>query len=350
MVEVRIPQVAGRSNRTDSGYFDDISKLAQVVVSNYDDGTPGIYVTLNPVNPALKARAANRIKSWARNTTSDSDILRRRWLPIDIDPVRPSGISSTDEEHEAALAVAKKIRDWLADIGWPEPILADSGNGAHLLYRIDLLNDHESTLLVQQCLEAIAFEWNDEMVTIDVGNYNAARIWKLYGTKVQKGDHTRKHPHRWSYVVEAPDDVGTVPLQRLKDLSNRRPLITPQSSDGFAGQKNSFDLESWLQRNGLHGRKQRLQDGWLWRLDDCPFSDDHSDGAYVGQLANGALYAGCHHNRCPHRTWRDLFDGANERKKHNVVRFSPPRQGESNDEESLVTALNLDSHGLRKPK
>ena len=30
----------------------------------------------------------------------------RRWLPIDIDPRRPAGIPSTDEEHDAAICLA----------------------------------------------------------------------------------------------------------------------------------------------------------------------------------------------------------------------------------------------------
>ena len=89
---------------THSGYFDDYGKLACAVEAlDADPSITGIYVTLNAVNPALLARRVNRIKmrlSRKDATTADTDIIRRRWLPVDIDPVRPSGVSSTDAEHE----------------------------------------------------------------------------------------------------------------------------------------------------------------------------------------------------------------------------------------------------------
>jgi hypothetical protein len=81
-----------------SGYFDSPEELAEKLEAL--DGLPtvqGVYVTLNPVNPALFSRRANRIKmrlSKKDATTADSDIVRRQWLPVDIDPVRPSGVSS----------------------------------------------------------------------------------------------------------------------------------------------------------------------------------------------------------------------------------------------------------------
>ncbi len=95
--EVRIPT----SRRTDSGYFDDPVALA-AAVRPYD-GRENVYITLNPVAPALLARAANRIKQGSRSTTSDRDVVARRWLPIDIDPRRPSDISASEAEREAAL-------------------------------------------------------------------------------------------------------------------------------------------------------------------------------------------------------------------------------------------------------
>ena len=82
------------------------------------------------------ARCSNRIKSRARTTTSDKDIARRRWLLIDCDAVRPADISSTDTEHEAALL--PRPRDIRRVLGrrkaCPRQLLADSGNGGHLLY------------------------------------------------------------------------------------------------------------------------------------------------------------------------------------------------------------------------
>lgn len=188
---------------TMSGYFDDLGKMAQAAAS-LSGKAPGVYATLNPPNPDLLARAANRVKEYARETTADRDILNRRWLPIDFDAVRPAGVSSTDTEHEAALDRAKSCREWLTAQGWPEPIFADSGNGAHLLYRVDLPTDDDR--VVEMCLKALAAKFDDAVVVVDVGNYNPARIWKVYGTLAAKGDSTPDRPHRLARILEVPHD------------------------------------------------------------------------------------------------------------------------------------------------
>src|SRR5690242_20174559 len=62
-------------------------------------GGQWLYVTLNPVPLALD-RSARK-----------DDILRRRWLTVDVDPVRAdSGQSATEEEHEAARLAAAQVR------------------------------------------------------------------------------------------------------------------------------------------------------------------------------------------------------------------------------------------------
>src|ERR1035438_4902484 len=72
--EVRSPK-AGRRG-TISGYFDDVERLADSVLP-IDGTVSGVYLTLNPCDRALFARATNRLKEHARDTTSDSNILRR---------------------------------------------------------------------------------------------------------------------------------------------------------------------------------------------------------------------------------------------------------------------------------
>ena len=135
VVELRVPK-AGR-NRTISGYFNVAATLVEAI-REMDGKGPGVYVTLNPVEPELLARANNRVRAFAETTTSDADIVLRRWLLVDCDPVRPAGISSSRQELEAALDAAEKVREHLRGRQWPEPILSLSGNGFHLLYRLPI--------------------------------------------------------------------------------------------------------------------------------------------------------------------------------------------------------------------
>lgn len=202
VVEIR----AFQGKKTASGYFDNREDFVAAAVG-LDRSGYQVYATLNGVNPTLLARAANRMKYGPKSTTSDKDILRRRWLPLDFDPNRPSDISSSNKEHRLAQERATEVKEYLTGLGWPEPIVGDSGNGHHLLYAINLPNDDASTALVKAALEALAFAFDDEEVKLDTGVHNAARIWKVYGTTARKGDSVPNRPHRVSTLINVPTEV-----------------------------------------------------------------------------------------------------------------------------------------------
>jgi hypothetical protein len=199
--------------RTMSGYYDydHLSLLAEHASRIAD--ADGIYILLNPCDPALLARSANHVTGWVAHTTVDIDILRRRWLPIDFDPKyqgrkRPAGISSSEPEHEAALVRAQECSQWLQEaMHWPEPIYADSGNGGHLLCHIALPNDEASRELLKRVLASIANRFTDDLVDVDTGVFNAARIWKLYGTWAQKGDSIPERPYRAAKILSYGGNV-----------------------------------------------------------------------------------------------------------------------------------------------
>ena len=147
LYELRCPKTS--QDGTISGYFDDLTKLADHA-DHWSGVAPAVYITLNPVKRDLLARAANRIQRRAREATADHEVAKRRRLLLDFDPVRPAGISSTDEEHAAALARTQECKDWLATHGFPDSLMADSGNGGHLVYGLDLPNDDPARLLVKE--------------------------------------------------------------------------------------------------------------------------------------------------------------------------------------------------------
>lgn len=294
-----------------SGYFNDSTTLAEKVgVLDSHADVQGIYITLNDVDPALLSRRANRIKmNLGRKdaTTSDADIVRRSWLPVDLDPVRPSGVSSTNEEHQASLERAGHVASWLAEHGFPEPVKADSGNGAHLLYHIDLPNDDAATDMVKSCLSVLDALFSDSRVTIDSANSNAARIWKLYGTTSRKGDNTSERPHRKARILLAPDKIQTVDRDLLQQLAGMLPTEAPPQ--GKSSKPPVLDLRTWLPEHGLSIRSEKpWQGGTLFVLDECPFSGSHQEGAFAIQFSNGAVFAGCHHSSCGggRQRWKEL--------------------------------------------
>lgn len=204
VIELRIPKLAGYG--TVSGYFDDLHKLAECA-SDWD-GEGNIYITLNPVNPALMARANNRVKRRATDTTADIEIPRRRFILIDADPQRPTGLSATEAEHEASFEVANKVKTFLMDErGFPDMFVADSGNGTHLVIPVDLPNDAATTQAIKNFLLGLGERFNTEVVKIDKVVYNAARVVKLWGTKAVKGENMPDRPHRYSRLLHVPEVI-----------------------------------------------------------------------------------------------------------------------------------------------
>ncbi|HWQ66168.1 MAG TPA: hypothetical protein VN372_04775 [Methanospirillum sp.] len=325
---------------TASGYFDDLQEAArQLLIIDADPRISGIYVTLNEVRPDLLARRANRIKyrlSKKDATTADADIITRRWLPIDIDPKRPSGISSSDPEHADALVRAESIATFLSGRGWPDPIIADSGNGAHLLYRIDIPNDEESRDLIKAVLRSLDIRFSDSRCTVDLANFNAGRIWKVYGTQSRKGDNFPLRPHRRSRILSVPDACTVVSADLLTSLAGLFPEDPPDNP--LPGAEKGIDLCAWLSSHGLSSTAKPYQGGMLYVLDTCPFSDAHTDGAFAIQFANGAIFAGCHHDSCGSgvQRWPELrqrFSGPGRDIGARLARLQSDRIREKRDAE-----------------
>jgi hypothetical protein len=200
---LKVRQRYGRP-RTVAGFFDydHLDQMAEEALK-VEAAAQGVYFIPNQLNPAILARRSNRVEEAEEGDgANDGDVIKRRWLMIDADPVRPAKISSTDDEKARSLEVVMRVHEHLRERGWPMPILADSGNGYHLCYPIDLPRDDGE--VVKRCLLALAARFDTAQVKIDPKLFNPARILKLYGTLSRKGDDTPERPHRRSCVLEVP--------------------------------------------------------------------------------------------------------------------------------------------------
>ena len=297
-----------RREHIESGYFDyeHISAVPEVLKRLLS--FRGVYVTVNPVNPDLLARAVNRLRPAGRNpTTADTDIVRRRWLLIDCDPRRASGVSSSNSEHESALAKAREIRDGLSSLGWPDPIMTDSGNGAQLMYRIDLPADDGE--LVRRVIGEIA-KASSEQVAIDTSVHNPARIWRLPGTMNCKGDSIPERPHRMARILEEPQDIVSVSREKMQDIVSYQSEDTQTDvpDDEWKHTMPAFDLDSWITQYCPElGSPQPWKGGRKWIFPVCPFNEAHTNkSAVLIQEPSGAVAFKCHHNGCSGNDWRAL--------------------------------------------
>jgi hypothetical protein len=275
IVEARIPHTP---RGTVSGYFDSPEALA-LAVERWD-GKGSIYVTANPVLPDLLARANNRLKEFARNTTKDKEIVSRAWFLVDLDPARVAGSSSTDIELTEAIVRRDDIIAFLREMGFPEPATAMSGNGGHALYAVDLTNADEVTRLFERALKALSARFSDNAVALDKSVFNPARIWKLYGTVAVKGDATPERPHRRSVIEHVPSemiDVEREALERLAAMAPNRATYSTPNGARHHGDLEPLDLIGALQFRGLYLRDL----GRGRHAVTCPWAPEHSGNSGV---------------------------------------------------------------------
>ena len=303
VIEVRA-LVKDKWNTICSGYFD--NPQAAYSAAMQFDGKADVYLTINDLDPALLSRKnGGQIQNAGKGETSnDGNVTRRRWLLLDADPVRASGVSSTDKEKAEALAVLERVRQYLSGRFWPEPVICDSGNGYHLIYRIDLPNDNDSTDLVKGVLRGLSARFSNERVKLDEAVFNASRITKFYGVMTRKGKSTPERPHRRSRVVYVPPDLVPVAAELLRAEA---PKEEPKAVAHPAG---AFRLDDWLSEHGVRvKRTEQTPDGGTRYIlaDGCPFNPEHTGkDAVLYRYPNGAIGFKCFHDSCAGKGWKEF--------------------------------------------
>ncbi|MBI4642280.1 MAG: hypothetical protein HY743_00740 [Deltaproteobacteria bacterium] len=243
---------AGGKKAVLSGWFRDHDKAVALAAQVQ---AAGIHITLNTCKEALLARANERLVAGV-GRTKDAEIQHIRNLLIDLDPIRPEGISSTDAEHEAALEMAEIIRADLENQGWSEPLVGDSGNGRHLVYPLDLPRGEETAALLKAVLAGLAQRYSDHLVRLnlelDQVVFNPARLTKLYGTMACKGDHTQDRPHRLARILSLPAARLPVPIELLEGIAQEaEPKETFGTKPLHGRTAMNFDLEGYLHHYGV---------------------------------------------------------------------------------------------------
>lgn len=302
LVEIRIL----KGKKIISGYFTDCDTLEKQF-DKVDLRDANVFYSLNYINPECYARKQRDKFLEEKITTSDTDIIGYQWLLVDLDPNRTTGISSTKEELIYSHDKGTKIASYLRDLGFPAPIMALSGNGIHLLYRVGLKNGPEQKELIQKCLNALDFLFSDEKASVDTSVFNPSRVSKLYGTVAQKGSDTPDRPHRMSRIISRPQEITAVPMDILKKLAAECPAPQPKKTTASV-QNDSFDIESWMNEYGIRAKSvSRWKDSTRYVLEECPFDNSHkAPDSVIIKMDSGAIAFKCFHNSCQGHDWHEL--------------------------------------------
>lgn len=314
----------GNKKRVISGYFTD----ADTLIKQFDTIDPrglNMYITINKVNDGCYSREQHDCFRQTDLTTHDNEIDSYEWLFIDLDPKRVSDVSSTETELEYAKELADKVYIYMKNLGFQEPLRALSGNGHHLLYKIDIPNTVENKKLIERCLVNLSSMFDNDKVKIDIINHNQARVCKLYGTLAQKGSNTKTRPHRMSKITYIPDEIKTNRIELLNVLAGELPEA-PKATRRTTNYSNEFDIEDWMAEHGLEPMGANAgTDCTIYPLANCPFDHSHTDGdSKIFKYTNGAIAFKCHHNSCRGKTWQDVREllepGAYDNKNEEIER------------------------------
>lgn len=311
-------RIVGESKQQPSGYFSDTNTFVECL-KKQNLKNANVYIVLNKLKKECYGREQRNCFLAGKVTASDNDILTREWILIDLDPERPRATSATDTQVLSAKKKATDVYRYLKNQGFPDPVIAFSGNGYHLLYKVSMLNSKENKDLVERFLKAMdglfsdeankcrTVDDEDESVMIDKSVFNAGRICKLYGTMAQKGANTELQPHRMSKITYVPNEIIPVDESYIKKIANSiiPQEVVPSRYNNY--NTGSFDIEEWMQKYGIGYKPVSYSGGTKYILDHCPFDSTHKGkDAAIFKMSNGAIAFKCFHNSCSDKTWRDV--------------------------------------------
>ena len=303
LVEIRI--LDPNSKKSYSGYFTDVETILREI-RPYENCN--IYITLNVINDACYSREQHdRISTRPKSTTSDNEILARKWCLIDIDCEKPADTNSSDEEKELAKEVVNNVYKFLRDEGFEQPVICDSANGFHLLYKMAMKSTQENTETMKNFLKVLDMYFSTEKVKIDTSTFNPSRICKLYGVISRKGSNTKERPQRESKILRVPKDVKATPNEYFEKVASYIPKPEKRDRTNFYG-TNSFDLDAFLQEHNIAVRNIVTTSEYTkYVLEHCPFNEAHTapDSA-VFKMRDGSFGFRCLHNSCQQYTFKDF--------------------------------------------
>lgn len=294
-----------------SGYFKSLDNLVSALEPYTQMDDEQIYFTINSIDQACYGRLqCEKIVKSPKSTTTDTDITRRKWILVDLDPKRATGVNSNNEELEYAHKKAQEVFRFLRDRGFSDPVICISGNGYHLQYRCNLPNTEDVTNIIKNFLKVLGLYFSDEKIDVDEKVFNLSRICKVYGTVAKKGANLEDRPWRMSKIIYTPkngaQENGIELFKSIADLAPKEEKVSSNRSYYNRGNER-FDLDSFLNEHGVQYKKVAITGGYKYLLDHCFFNESHrGKDAVLFQFDNGAIDYCCLHNSCKNHTWQEV--------------------------------------------
>lgn len=302
-----------------------------------------VYYVLNPVGNkhGLRDLSKGGLCTW------EQDVPWRRYFLLDFDPKRDSKIA-THGQWAAAFDAAYRSKVWLDSFGFKGIILANSGNGCHLLVPCDLPNDSEGKEIVRKVQRIVSNKFSTADAECECFP-DANRLVRAYGTVNMKGAETETLKHRMSEILVSAKGTDEDPKKIFLQIIAENPIADAKAAklgngEGpFSRDLLYARLEAWAEKyegeNGEHFNFEETDRRDGFRI-LCPGNTEQGwpDGEQhetVGEslndscivyVENGWPRLSCRHNHCGEgaahgkKTWKDLQEFYDkERKFHRIM-------------------------------
>lgn len=302
------------NNKVASGYFTDVDILLREIkpyLSEYN-----AYFIINSISPECYGRQQHdKIIVKPKNTTTDSEIIGRDYVFLDLDAHKVAGVNATDEEVERTKQKAREVYRFLKANSFNEPIVIFSANGVHFYLRCALMPTQENNDIIKRFTQAMGMLFSDEYVDIDQKIYNLARIAKIPGTYSRKGSiESKERPQRLCYIVKYPHEQKVNDIEYFKKIADLYPKeeeAKPNRYNNYSTER--FSLDAFIEKHNIPvTRKVQVADGTRYYLEHCLFNEQHKGkDAVLFQHSNGAVAYFCYHASCSGNDWhkvREMYE------------------------------------------
>jgi hypothetical protein len=328
LIEVRAwPDPSTGRTGVARGLFTNLRMAAITCVHMTNEGLQ-TYTSLNPLLPGtfyVKQAGLHRPFWRVSETARDHHIANRRLYLLEIDAVRPAQWSkhcATAQEKAEAWDQAQRLKQFLTERGWPQPITIDSGSGYHLVYCANGCSvSPEATQVLARALRYL----KSLFPGLDAGVYNPARIARVPFTINRRGPETEDRPHRQARVISNPDSFEPVMPFKICELADSAGVLTDDDGKRISNRRIKNEGTLLIDEDGvgdlideypdhltLDGVRREGDITYLG-LAECPFKGAAHRGQEIGAgktfiiLRPDSIGFHCYSSDCEGKTFTDLL-------------------------------------------
>jgi hypothetical protein len=202
-----------------------------------DTNIAGIYINVQRLKPGSTSDKRPDVAAYMHFMV-DFDRRNKK-----VDGVR---VNANENERNELFAAMKEANAWISRVLEARPLVADTGNGFHLVWDIKPVPctvENEKT--IKECLLAIKQKFGKGNVEIDTSVAEPNQLTRLYGTQNRKDPETEDRPHRKSKV-----------------LAKARGVVSPSHFDLLACEYSPPKGEGQAKKTGKRGAP-RVDPEWL---------------------------------------------------------------------------------------